>query len=632
MHASHGRHAAWFVDGKATLGVLVTLTLLGAAGLAAWFSLQQLGATESHVESAHAALGALDALQTALFDIEANERSYQLSGDPAYLEACRAALPRAEDAVRSLRALTGENPDQQERLGVLDPLVERRLALVRAALAHPNGQVRPAVERPFRDENKPLLDETRSVVRALRTRELTILSEWSGRAETATALLGLTTTAALALTAAASVGALLLISRTARLRQAAEDALRHRDDADRRREQEAAADAVERRALEAEVRRAQKLEAVGRLAGGIAHDFNNLLTVINGCCDLLMLRRPLDDPQRELLDAVHGAAERAAALTRQLLAFGRRRIVQPRVVDLNTVVGDIGKLLARLIGEDITLDLALEPGVAPVRGDQAQLEQVVMNLALNARDAMPQGGRLEIRTQRVELGVSFATAHLEAMPGPYILLTVRDTGMGMDANVRAHLFEPFFTTKGPGKGTGLGLATVYTAVKEAGGAIDFITAAGQGTTVHVYLPRAEAVEPAEQSPGRPRAQGGAETILVVEDEPGVRLLISEMLRSRGYTVLDASNGVDALRTAAAHDGPIHLLVTDVVMPHLSGRVLAEHLAALRPNLKVLYLSGYTDDAMVRHGIEQGAAFLHKPFTPEALAAQVRAVLASPSPP
>ncbi len=297
------------------------------------------------------------------------------------------------------------------------------------------------------------------------------------------------------------------------------------------------------------------------------------------------------------------------------------------MLDLNVIAADLLKLLGRLIGEDITLELALDPASAPVRGDQAQMEQVIMNLALNARDAMPQGGRLEISTRHVELSGTFAAAHLEVRAGPYILLRVRDTGIGMDAAVRAHLFEPFFTTKGPGKGTGLGLATVYAVVKEAGGAIDVVSAAGQGTTVHVYLP--QAAEPAGPAPPRSLpAPGGAETVLVVEDEPRRARLLGDTLRSRGYVVLEASNGLEALRVAAGHDGPIHLLVTDVVMPHLSGRALAEHLAALRPALKVLYLSGYTDDAIMRHGVHEGSAFLQKPFTPDALAQQVRAVLAA----
>ncbi len=305
------------------------------------------------------------------------------------------------------------------------------------------------------------------------------------------------------------------------------------------------ADATERKALEAEVRRAQKLEAVGRLAGGVAHDFNNLLTVINSCCDLLRLQRGPTDPQHELLDAVHSAGERAAALTRQLLAFGRRQILQPRVLDLNLVVADLVKLLGRLIGEDITLDLALDSQPLLVSGDHGQLEQVVMNLALNARDAMPHGGRLEIRTQRVDLDESFAATHLEVRPGPYALLAVHDTGSGMDEAVRAHVFEPFFTTKGPGKGTGLGLATVYAVVKQAGGAIDFASTPGAGTTVRIYLPRLHTAPPPAPAPTATPTPGGAETVLVVEDETGVRRLVSEVLRSRGYTVLEASNGIEA---------------------------------------------------------------------------------------
>jgi two-component system, cell cycle sensor histidine kinase and response regulator CckA len=340
------------------------------------------------------------------------------------------------------------------------------------------------------------------------------------------------------------------------------------------------------------------------------------------------LRFPASDPARELIDAVHGAGERAAGLTRQLLAFGRRQIVQPHVLDLNVIVTDLVRLLERLIGEDITLELRCDSAPAFVCGDRGQLEQIVMNLALNARDAMPRGGRLQIETRHVGLDESYAGTHLEVQAGPYVLMSIRDTGVGMDETMRSHLFEPFFTTKGPGKGTGLGLATVYTVVKHMGGDIDFDSAPGEGTTVRIYLPRADqSKSDAPVMHTGSAAVGGAETVLLVEDEPRVRQLVRAVLRSRGYTVLDAGDGVEALRVASGYEGPIDLLVTDVVMPQLSGRALGEHLTALRPTLKVLYLSGHTDDTVVRHGVHQTAAFLQKPFTPDALAAKVRAVLA-----
>jgi signal transduction histidine kinase len=552
-----------------------------------------------------------------------------------------------------LRALAGDVAEQERRLDNLEPALEKWFDQLRNTMSRPGGNIRPAAERPVRDDNQLTLDGVRRLLTAIRDDELLLLAEQARQSEAAVAWLGRANALAILLALAMAAGSAGVMNRSAARRFQAEDALRRREEADGLRAQEtlrrshdqlevalvqseearrasaelARADATARKALEAEVRRAQKLEAVGRLAGGIAHDFNNLLTVINGCCDLLLLRFPTSDPARELLDAVHGAGERAAGLTRQLLAFGRRQIVQPHVLDLNVIVADLVKLLARLIGEDITLELHCDSAAAFVCGDRGQLEQIVMNLALNARDAMPQGGRLQIGIRHVELDESYAATHLEVQAGPYVLLSVRDTGAGMDETMRAHLFEPFFTTKGPGKGTGLGLATVYTVVKQMGGDIGFDSAPGEGTTVRIYLPRTDQGK-ADALPmqGSSAAAGGAETVLLVEDEPGVRKLVGEVLRSRGYTVLDAGDGVEALRVAGGYEGPIDLLVTDVVMPHLSGRALGEHLTALRPALKVLYLSGHTDEAVLRHGVHARAAFLQKPFTPDALAAKVRAVL------
>jgi two-component system, cell cycle sensor histidine kinase and response regulator CckA len=392
------------------------------------------------------------------------------------------------------------------------------------------------------------------------------------------------------------------------------------------------ADMTDRKALEAEVRRAQKLEAVGRLAGGIAHDFNNLLTVINCCCELMQQRLPALDPTRELLEDVQRAGERAAGLTRQLLAFGGRQVVLPRPLDVNGLVAELGKLLGRLIGEDVALVTVLDPALGSVRGDRGQLEQVVMNLVLNARDAMPQGGTLTIETRNVELAADDAGVHFGVQPGPYVLLAIRDTGTGMNATTQAHIFEPFFTTKTPGRGTGLGLATVYGIVKQSAGNIEVESAPGRGTTFRVLLPRV--VEPAPVARGRATTDvvtGGTETVLVVEDERIVRRLICDVIRERGYTVLEAGDGVEALRSAEEHAGPIHLLITDLVMPRMSGRVLAEHLTALRPGMRVLFLSGYAAEAMARHGVpDEETAFLQKPFVPDALAAKVRVALSGPN--
>ncbi|MDB5309730.1 MAG: Blue-light-activated protein [Gemmataceae bacterium] len=382
-------------------------------------------------------------------------------------------------------------------------------------------------------------------------------------------------------------------------------------------------DLTERKRLEDQLRQAQKMEAVGQLAGGVAHDFNNLLTVINGYSELLMAEFPPSDRRRESVTAIREAGERAAGLTGQLLAFSRKAIVEPKVLDLNEVIDSTGKMLRRLIGEDITLTTVLSPALSRVRIDPGQVEQVIMNLAVNARDAMPRGGRLSIETADAEV----RPGDPDLPPTLHVRLAVSDTGCGMTDDVKAHIFEPFFTTKGPGSGTGLGLATVYGIVKQAGGHITAESQAGSGTTFTILLPAVpEAAGPAGSGEIR-LASRGTETVLLAEDEDGVRGLSRLALEMQGYTVLESGTGTDALRAAAAHPGPIHLLVTDVVMPDLGGRELADAVRARRPGVKVLYMSGYTDDAIVRRGVSRGIeAFLQKPFTPLGLARKVREVL------
>jgi PAS domain S-box-containing protein len=382
------------------------------------------------------------------------------------------------------------------------------------------------------------------------------------------------------------------------------------------------------RALEAQLRHAQKMEAVGRLAGGVAHDFNNLLTVITGRSQLLLLKLPPESPLRRDVELVEETAHRASALTRQLLAFSRKQMVQPRVVDLNEVVRGMETMLSRLIGEDVTLGTRLDPTAGCVRADPAQLEQMIVNLAVNARDAMPLGGRLTLETGFVRLDEGFAREHVGLRAGPHVRLVVRDTGVGMDGLIKAHLFEPFFTTKGPGKGTGLGLATVYGIVTQSGGAIRVDSEPGQGAVFTIDLPRVDAPADLRGDPGIPdAAPHGSETVLLVEDEPEVRGLARDILHQQGYTVLEAADGDEALRIGREHGGPIHLLVTDVVMPQMGGRELADHLKAGRHETKVLYVSGYTDDAILHQGVsETGMAFLPKPFTASALAHKVREVL------
>jgi two-component system cell cycle sensor histidine kinase/response regulator CckA len=391
-------------------------------------------------------------------------------------------------------------------------------------------------------------------------------------------------------------------------------------------------DVTARRGLEEQFRQAQKMEAFGQLAGGVAHDFNNLLTIINGYSELLLHRLPPTDPSRELAAEIYKAGERSAALTRQLLAFSRRQVLAPRVLDLNAVVGDTDRMLRRLLGEDLRLATALAPDLWAVRADAGQVEQVLMNLAVNARDAMPTGGRLTIETRNVELDAGYARARPGARPGPHVLLSVTDTGSGMTPAVKARVFEPFFTTKEPGKGTGLGLATVYGIVQQSGGHVAVYSEVGVGTSVKVYLPRVEsAAGGSKVLPGLLVPPRGTETVLLVEDEAGVRALTRHVLAGCGYAVLEAADGAEAVRLAAGHGGPIHLLVTDVVMPGTGGRAVAEQVAASHPRVRVLYMSGYTDDAVVRHGVlQEGVNFLQKPFSPAALAFKVREVLDAPS--
>ncbi len=387
-------------------------------------------------------------------------------------------------------------------------------------------------------------------------------------------------------------------------------------------------DITERKQLEEQFHQAQKMEAVGRLAGGVAHDFNNLLTAILGSADLVLDSLTPGVPAREEVEEIRKAALRAADLTRQLLAFSRQQVIAPVVLNPNDVVANMDRLLRRLLGEDVELRAALALDLAAVKADPSQLEQVVLNLAVNARDAMPNGGRLTIETQNVELDQEYVQGHLSAQPGAYVMLAVSDTGVGMDAATQARIFEPFFTTKEKGKGTGLGLATVYGIVKQSGGWIWVYSEPGHGTTFKVYFPRAlEAAAPVAPSPASPVSVRGSETVLVVEDEEVIRHLVRKVLQANGYTVLVAANGRDAEQVAGQHGGPIHLLVTDVVMPGMNGREVAQRLAGARAGIKVLYLSGYTDDAIVHHGVlEPGVAFLQKPFTPAVLGRKVREVL------
>lgn len=402
-------------------------------------------------------------------------------------------------------------------------------------------------------------------------------------------------------------------------------------DLDERLERRRAEDAL--RLSEKQFRQAQKMEAVGRLAGGLAHDFNNLLTVILGHSQILLADLAPDAPIRGKIEEMQSAGERAAALIRQLLAFSRKQALEPKVFPLNAAIGSIETMLHRLIGEDVQLAIRLDPADGHVKADPSQLEQVIMNLVVNGRDAMPNGGLLAIETSQVEL-TRTPMHHLQPLPlGHYAKLTVTDTGCGMDANTLTHLFEPFFTTKEEGKGTGLGLSTVFGIVTSYGGGIDVWSQIGHGTTFDLYFPRADPQATAAQSRElQERIRRGSETILLVEDDTAVRDLVRNELTKTGYHVVEARNGVEACLTATQQSMHVDLLLTDVVMPGMNGRELAQHLSVTKPNLRVLFISGYLDDISVNRGMDpHRTTFLQKPFTPDLLLRTVRALLDSSSP-
>jgi len=378
---------------------------------------------------------------------------------------------------------------------------------------------------------------------------------------------------------------------------------------------------------EEQLRQSQKLEAIGRLAGGIAHDFNNLLSVILSYAEMLIADHAFSARGRAELEEIKRAGERAADLTRQMLAFSRQQVLEPKVIDLNEVMANLHKMLGRVLGEDIELKLLPARQLGLVLADPGQLEQVIMNLVVNARDAMPRGGKLTIATSNVELDQAYARDHLGVTPGPYVLLSVSDTGVGMDKATQAQIFEPFFTTKEMGKGTGLGLSTVFGIVKQSGGNLLVYSEPGFGATFKIYLPQVQGEQAAMPVRGTATVSRGTETILLVEDEDQVRSVASGVLRRSGYHVLEARSPGEAILACEQHPVRIDLLLSDVVMPKMSGRLLAERISSIRPGIRVLFMSGYTDDAILHHGVlDSGFAFLQKPLTPSALARKVREVL------
>jgi len=389
-----------------------------------------------------------------------------------------------------------------------------------------------------------------------------------------------------------------------------------------------AEDVTERRVLEDQFRQAQKMEAVGRLAGGVAHDFNNLLMVISGYNEVMLEQLEAGSPLHQKALAIQQAADRATTLTRQLLAFSRKQLLELKVVDVNAIVSDIERLLRPLIGEKIELITKLSTGLGRTRADAGQLEQVIMNLVVNAKDAMPDGGKITIQTANTTLDDSYQREHSFIQPGPYVMMSVADTGLGMNKEIQSRVFEPFFTTKEKGKGTGLGLSTVYGIVKQIGGYVLLQSEVGRGTTFRIYLPQVnDSEESTTAVKAGAEASRGSETILLVEDEESVRQLVRETLVARGYTVMEAQSGEEGLQVAQGHSGPLDVVITDVVMPGISGRELAKRLTDARPETRVLYLSGYAEDAIVHEGVlEPGTAFLQKPFTLQTLSRKVREVL------
>ncbi len=386
-------------------------------------------------------------------------------------------------------------------------------------------------------------------------------------------------------------------------------------------------DAGMRVRLEEQLRQAQKMESVGMLAGGIAHDFNNLLTIISGYSHMLLGSLSGDEANRSAVEQVIKASDRAAALTRQLLSFSRRQVTQTKTLDLNTVVQGMTPMLNRLIGEQIRLRISPGADLGSVRADQGHIEQVVMNLVVNARDAMPEGGNLWIETRNVELDSAYVGSHIEARPGHYVMLAVTDSGTGMDRATREKLFEPFFTTKGEGKGTGLGLSMVYGIVKRSGGTIDIYSELGQGTAIKLYLPRANRVEASAAAEGKAKPNGGSETVLVVEDDDAVRATVKSSLATLGYRILPASSGEQALEIAKQYEGAIHLMITDMVLPKIGGREVARRMHRRRPDTVVLFMSGYTDVSLTDSGDPaKQVHFIGKPFTPSGLATRVRELL------
>ncbi|GAM97854.1 two-component sensor histidine kinase [alpha proteobacterium U9-1i] len=592
------------------------LLLLLATASSVWLSVRQ--ETSAYwVRHTLEAEGALNALLNLISDAETGQRGYIITGREDYLEPHTRAVGRIGAALDDVQRRTADNPLQQAALARLRPLISERVGILEQTVAmRRDGRTRAAMDIVGDGRGIRLMTEIRGQIDIMRAEERRLLAARTRETQNATR------NARWLLILSVAVVTLLafftLRESANRIASLEQMAARLRDEA------------AERAAAQDQVTHLQKVEAVGQLTGGIAHDFNNMLAIIIGSLNMAQRRLSQGDGKIDkFLDSAQEGARRAAELTARLLAFSRRQTLSPQVLDINKLVISTSELLRRTLGERVEIETVLSGGLWRVHADVGQIESSIVNLAVNARDAMPNGGKLTIETANTDLDERYARAHAEVTAGQYVMVSITDTGVGMAPDVVARAFDPFFTTKQVGKGTGLGLSQLFGFVKQSGGHVKIYSEVGEGTTVRVYLPRYTGAEQAVEqraAASEPRVGSASERILVVEDDAGVREVSVSALRELGYSVLEASGGAEALRLLDANEH-IALLFTDVVMPEMGGRVLAEEAVRRRPELKVLYTTGYTRNAVVHHGIlDPGTAYLPKPFTLEQLASKVREVL------
>ena len=611
--AALARSLSFLVAGLTLLALILAGTLLFAG---------RQDEETSWVEHTLVAQNRISGVLQTIQEAENGQRGYMLLADASYLQPYSLAAGRIDSSLDELAVSVADNTAQMEALARLRPLVAQRMDVIRKTIEmFGAGDIDGAVSIVRSGEGREIMDEIRSEVLGMLAEEQRLLVQRRDAAAATAGWLRLVLIAGFALVVA--LGLLALRNARQRLREtfAARDSLAAANS-------RLVAEAASREQAEAQVRQMQKMESVGQLTGGIAHDFNNMLAIIIGSLDMAK-RRLKSDPGKAEIAIGHAAdgAQRAAALTNRLLAFSRQQPLAPTVCDPNRLVSGMSELLHRTLGEHIELETVLAGGLWRAYADCPQIENAILNLCVNARDAMPDGGKLTIETANSYLDDAYAAQHAEVIAGQYVTICVTDTGMGMPPEVIARAFDPFYTTKGVGKGTGLGLAQVFGFVKQSGGHVKIYSEINQGTTVKIYLPRWTGVEEASaEEEILPTARGGSEIILVVEDDDAVRRISVDVLRELGYTVIHASSGLDALQKFDANPR-IDLLFTDIVMPGMTGRVLADAVSAQRPDLKVLYTTGYTRNAVVHNGmLDRGVALLPKPFTMDQLAVKVRQVL------